>query len=179
MTNQDASRFATALGLIRGGIPNAPALTREVVRLYFAVCEDLPIEAIEAGAIAWLRRPTAFFPSAGEFRAVCMGRTNNQAQVEWMAVLKEVRRVGYMGTPKLDAAARETIDGLWGTWSHLCRTLPGEGPELIGWGKRFESSYNALAERREHPTYLGRAEAKSALSSLLRQVAERRDEVLQ
>jgi hypothetical protein len=175
MTHQDADRFAHALGVVRIAYPSASGISQEMARVYFMACEDLPIEAIEAGALACVRRPSAFFPSAGEFRAACEGPPKNNAHIAWMDMRKEVARVGYMGTPKLDAATMETIEGLWGSWAHLCKTLPGEGNELLGWAKRFESSYNALAERRKHPAHLGRGEARAVLGGLMKQIAAHRD----
>jgi hypothetical protein len=175
MTHQDADRFAHALGVVRIAYPNAAGISQEMARVYFMACEDLPIEEVEAGAVACVRRPSAYFPSAGEFRAACLGPTKDNAQIAWMDMRKEIARAGYTGTPKLDAATMETIEGLWGSWPHLCRTLPGEGPELLGWAKRFESSYNALAERRTRAAYIGRGEAKTVLGGLMKQIAAHRD----
>lgn len=175
MTTQDADRFAQALGVVRLAYPNAPGILQEVARVYFMACEDLPIEQVEAGALACVRRPTAFFPSAGEFRAACLGPTKDNAQIAWIDLLKEIRRVGWTGKPNLPEATMETVNGMFGSWRQCCEKMPDGGPEFLGFQKQFLAAYNALAERREHPAYIGRGEAKTVLGGLMKQIAAHRD----
>ena len=97
--------------------------------LYVQALDDLPCDVV-IGAMRALVRTSTFYPKVSEIRALVEGRTEDAASLAWMALLSEVRRVGYLGTPALPDATLETVCGLWGSWGHLCATLPGEGPEL-------------------------------------------------
>jgi hypothetical protein len=39
------------------------------------------------------------------------------------------------------------VKDTWGSWQRLCETLPGEGPELVGWVKQFKAAYQSVDRR--------------------------------
>lgn len=135
------------------------------ILLYVQALDDLPCEAV-VGAMRTLVRTSTFFPKVSEIRALIEGRTEEASELAWMEMLREVRRVGYLGAPDLPEATTETIRGLWGSWARLCETLPGEGPELVGWMKRWDGAYGATANRLARPELIGREEAKQLLAAI-------------
>lgn len=175
MTHQDEARFTRALVYLRGAMPNAPTVSTEMLQIYRAVLGDQPIEAIERAVETCMRSDSPFYPSAGQLLALCTGGTQNQAQLAWLDVVKEVRRVGYTGTPNLPEATTETVRAMFGSWRQCCEKLPAGGPEFLGFQKQFLAAYNALAERRTQVSYIGRGEAKTILGGLMKQIAAHRD----
>lgn len=135
------------------------------ILLYIQALDDLPCEFV-ISAMRALVRTSTFYPKVSEIRALIEGRTGDAAELAWMALLREVRHVGYLGQPDLPDATLETVRGLWGSWGHLCETLPGDGPELIGWMKRWDSAYRATANQLARPELIGREEAKQLLASI-------------
>ncbi len=135
------------------------------ILLYVQALDDLPCEAV-LGAMRALVRTSTFFPKVSEIRQLVEGDKKEAAEYAWMEMLREVRRVGYVGAPDLPAPTMETIRGLWGSWAHLCSTLPGEGPELLGWMKQWMGYYGAMTQRLARPELIGRDEAKRLLASL-------------
>jgi hypothetical protein len=171
MTDQDKIRFKNAIGALCAALPSAPDVPKERLAVYFAVLKGQPIEAVEAATEAWLQRDTAWFPSAGQLLALCKGQTENAATLAWLDVVKEVRRVGYMRTPTLPETTMQAVRATWGSWRATCELLPdADSPMFVAIAKRFESAYNALAERRDDANYLGPAEAKRVLASVLNDV---------
>lgn len=139
-----AVRFATALGVL-GDVFNEP-VTDIRTEAYFAALEDLDGEAV-LKAMHDCTRESKFFPRPAEIRERVKGKSEDRAELAWGALLKEIRRVGYMGWPTLPEPTMDAIKAVWGNWRHLCETLPGEGPELLGWRKAFVAAYGA--EERE------------------------------
>ena len=84
-----------------------------------------------------------------ELFAIRLRTADGHADHAWAELIREVRRVGYVGTPAFtDERTMRAIRETWGSWRRLCETLPGEGPELIGWIKQFKAAFQSL-ERRE------------------------------
>lgn len=133
--------------------------------LYVQALDDLACDAVIRAMCALVRTST-FFPRVSEIRAVAEGRPSDAAELAWMALLREIRRVGYLGTPDLPNITLETVRGLWVSWAHCCTTLPGEGPELIGWMKRWDVAYGATANRLTRPELIGREDAKQLVATL-------------
>lgn len=161
MNHSDLRRFAVTLGAL-GETFNE---TISDVRLdaYFMALSDLPIEAIEQATKAHIR-DGRFFPRPIELRERIEGNASDHAEVAWMALMGEIRRVGYIGTPALPDATQRVIGAIWGSWRCLCETLPGDGPELLGWAKRFRETYATLA-RREHFAEIQAAPVRGMLES--------------
>lgn len=163
MTEQDRPRLALVLGVL--GETFREPVSELRAEGYYEGLKDLPIEAIELAARSALQT-SKFFPRPAELREQATGKSDELAELAWLAVLREIRRVGYIGTPVLEPATFETVRGLWGSWDHLCATLPGDGPELLGWAKRFTSAYVATKCRLDRPELIGRKEATALLKGI-------------
>lgn len=160
MTEQDRVAFAEAMYLL-GETFNEPVSDIRT-EAYFGALQDRTLVEVNAAVMAALRQ-CKFFPKPVELRELIDGSTEDNAEVAWGAVLREVRRVGYWGTPTLDARAMRAVRELWGGWHRLCETLPAEGPELLGWAKQYKACYQAterIAEAKQlasdtiHPNVL-------------------------
>ena len=91
-------------------------------------------------------------------------------------MLREVRRVGYVGTPPWpDEVTERAALGLFGgSWRTLCEHLPASGPELLGYRKQFCASYGATARQAlQGALPPGRDEATAVLGELKAQLAAR------
>ena len=166
MTTQDRPAFAelmVAIGETYGEPVSAPRM-----ELYYRALADLPIEAIRAAADAHVKHQK-FFPRPAELREAVEGSVEDRAELAWVHVLREVRRVGYYGSPAFpDEATRRAALEMFGGWRALCENLPASGPELLGHAKQFKASFGAYA-RREHVQPAlppGRDEARGALTEL-------------
>lgn len=164
MRAQDAERFAKVMAALGETFNDTISDVRS--EAYFGALEDLAMEQVEHAATEWIKRGR-FFPKPVELRELIEGTAEDQAQLGWMEMLGEIRRVGWYGTPQLSEIVRGTIEGLWGSWKNLCQTLPGDGPELLGWQKRWESAYGATSGRLERGELIGRDEAKRILGIYL------------
>lgn len=172
MTAQDRPRLARVLAVLGETFREPVGELR--AEGYYEGLKDLDIEAIEGAAQASLRL-SKFFPRPAELRELALGKTEERAELAWVGLLEEVRRCGYLGAPKLPEATLEAVRGLWGGWRRLCETLPGEGPELLGWAKRFGSAYVAAQHQLERPELIGRTEATALLSGITAQLAGKRE----
>lgn len=106
-------------------------------------------------------RECQFFPRPAEIRQRVLGSTDDRAEVAWGQLTEAVRRIGYTGWPgHLDIETMDTVKALWGSWARLCETLPGEGPELLGWRKAFVASFGSQ-ERQTARAQLGAGELKT------------------
>jgi hypothetical protein len=142
VTDHDSVQFAEAMGVLceTFGEPLSDLRTEG----YFDALRDFPIEAVSA-AFRQALRVCRFFPKPIELRELVAGRPEDAAEQAWAAVLREIRRVGYVGKPQLDARTLRAVSELWGGWQRLCETLPAEGPELVGWIKQFKAAYQSAA----------------------------------
>lgn len=120
--------------------------------IYVQALADLPIAEV-LNATSELVKTSVFYPKVSEIRAVVEGDSLEHAERAWSALLREIRAVGYTGTPELTETTRQTVNSIWGNWENLCRTLPGEGKELLGWAKQFKSTY-CLFGKREFRNFL-------------------------
>lgn len=149
MTNEDRPRLARILSVL--GDTFAEPITDQRAEGYYIGLQDLTIGQIEFAAREALRL-SKFFPRPAELRALAMGTSDDAAELAWLAVRNEVRRIGLYGAPDLSSDVLNAIDATWGSWRDLCATLPNEGPELLGWAKRFKTTYEALANRQRITT---------------------------
>lgn len=163
MTDRDRPRLAQVLALL--GETFGEAVSELRAEAYFVALGAEPIDAVEMAARCSLTGK--FFPRPGELLAVIHGSDEDAASLAWSDMLREIRRVGYLGEPQLPEATLETVRGIWGTWAHLCSTLPGEGPELVGWMKQWETAYGATKHRIERPELIGRDDAKRLVGAIL------------
>jgi hypothetical protein len=143
MTDGDRKSFAEAMHLLfeTFGEPVSDLRTEG----YFDALREFDIVAVN-GAVRMALRASRFCPKPVELRELITGNAQDAAETAWGGVLREIRRVGYVGTPNLDPRTLRAVNETWGGWRRLCETLPGEGPELIGWMKQFKATY-ASCER--------------------------------
>lgn len=109
---------------------------------YFLALREFSVEQIRGAAHAAINTEN-FFPRPARLRELILGSAEDQADVAWGELLRQIRREGYTGKPQLPDTTWEIVRELWGSWVNLCQTLPSEGPELLGWAKRFKSSYGS------------------------------------
>lgn len=149
MTEQDRPAFARVL-FAMGETFNEP-MSDLRAEAYFDALADLPIESVlEVGRRAI--RECRFFPRPAELREMVHGSVEDRAEIAWMAVLREVRRVGFYGEPQwTDAATERAAMELYGGWKALCERLPGDGPGFASAAKQFKAIYGAYARRAVEP----------------------------
>lgn len=138
MTAQDAAVFAEAIGILGEAFNEPVSAVR--VKAYFEDLSDFGIAQV-VGAMRHARRTGKYFPRVAELREAIEGTAEDAAEQAWAAVLREIRRVGWVGMPNLEPRVLRAVNELWGGWQRLCETLPGEGPELVGWIKQFKATY--------------------------------------
>src|SRR4051812_30643843 len=151
------------------------SVSPERVELYCGAMDDLPSDRVMAAARAHLKN-SKFFPKPADLRELVIGNVEDQAEIAWTYVRREVRRVGWMGTPQWpDEATRRAAMELFGGWRALCENLPESGPEMLGTAKLFKSSFGAFARRDGTQAELppSREEAQARLSDLKTQLDKR------
>ena len=127
---------------------------------YFDALRDYAIEDVNR-AVRMALRTCRFFPRPVELRELIAGDPNANADAAWSALLREVQHVGYIGTPHFDdARVLRAIQNTWGSWQRLCETLPGEGPELVGWVKQFKAAYQSVDRRANQELVAGKLPAQ-------------------
>lgn len=125
------------------------------VEAYFDALKDFSIMQVNL-AVRRAVRDCRFFPKPVELRELIEGQASDNADAAWSEVMQQIRRVGYMGAPTFsDERILRTVNELWGGWRRLCETLPGEGPELLGWVKQFKAAYAAQPRREQHAQLTG------------------------
>jgi hypothetical protein len=166
VTERDEPAF---VGLMSGlGEAFNEPVSKARALIYFQALEDLPIDALRVAVLAHVRTGK-FFPRPAELRERALGNVEDQAEVAWQHVLREVRRVGWTGTPAWpDSATQHAALGLFGgTWRTLCEHLPAQGPELLGYRKVFVALYGASARQAAALALPpSREEAKAVLADL-------------
>lgn len=162
-----------AMLLAMGEAYNDPVSTARF-ELFCRALEDLPFEAVMAAANQHIRE-SVFFPKPVDLRERVLGNVGDEAELAWTAMLREIARVGYVGTPTWrNDATQRTVEGLFGSWRALCERLPAGGPELLGYRKQFVSLF-AAQWRQDAAGQLGpgRAEARSVLEGLQENLTKR------
>lgn len=145
MTEDDRPAFAEAMHLL-GEMYNEH-ISELRAEGYFDALRDLSLVDVNL-AVRLSLRSCRFFPKPVELRELLTGTPDANADAAWGELIREVRRVGYLGTPTFsDERTLRAIGETWGSWSHLCQTLPAEGAELVGWMKQFKSAFQSLERR--------------------------------
>lgn len=146
MTELDRPAFAEAM-LTLCETFNEP-LSDVKIEAYFGALREFDIEPVLAACRLALAS-CKYFPRPVELREFIQGNADDAASAAWAAVLREIRRVGYIGKPNLEPRALRAVNELWGGWQRLCETLPAEGPELVGWIKQFKATYASVERTAE------------------------------
>jgi hypothetical protein len=141
MTELDRVPFAEGLHALCETF-NEPA-TDVKIEAYFDAMGQFEIATVLAAMKAALQR-SKFMPRPADLRELIEGDGDEAATAAWGAVLREIRRVGYLGSPALDERTLGAVRELWGSWQRLCERLPVEGPELLGWVKQFKAAYGSV-----------------------------------
>lgn len=152
MTDLDRETFARAL-FVMGEAFNEP-VSETRAEAYFDALREFTLAHV-TGACALAVRTLKFFPKPVELRELVEGDSAAAADAAWGAVLREIRRVGYLGTPNLEDRALRAVRELWGSWQRLCETLPAEGPELVGWVKQFKQVYGSVERTEQRALTMG------------------------
>jgi hypothetical protein len=114
---------------------------------YFDALSDLPVDAVLDAARRALRE-CRFFPRPVELREMVHGSVEDRAELAWSAMLTQVRRVGYYGTPTWpDPETERAALELYGGWKALCENLPSEGAGRAYAAKQFKATFAAYARR--------------------------------
>ncbi len=169
MTETDRLEFAKTL-LVVGETFNEP-VSHGRAEAYFEALGDFTLEQVK-GACAMALRGSKFFPRPAELRELIEGDRDEAATAAWGAILREIRRVGYIGAPNLDDRALRAVRELFGSWQRLCERLPAEGPELLGWVKQFKAVYASVEKTSQRALTMG------DLAPNVRQFIERKQAVL-
>lgn len=152
MTEVDREPFAEALFALADTF-NEP-MTRTRAEGYFDALGDCTLVQVNA-AVRQSMRVSRFFPKPVELRELIEGDREAAADAAWGSVLREIRRVGYVGTPNLEDRTLRAVRELWGSWQRLCETLPAEGPELVGWVKQFKQVYGSVERTDQRALTMG------------------------
>lgn len=184
MTDRDRADFATLmLGL---GETYGEPVSDARMEIYFAALADLDLAAIRHAATAHVRA-SKFFPRPAELREAVGGSSDERADLAWVQLLQEVRRLGPYDrwdsnqgravppSPRFfDEAAERAAMELFGGWGALCARLPGEGPELLGVAKLFKATYRSYHGRTARTALPPSADdARKALSAVKLELVKR------
>lgn len=165
-TKREEKQFASLLFAMGEAFNESVSPPR--AELYFRALEDLPFASVSGAAREHLKA-SRFFPKPADLRELVLGKVEDQAEIAWAYLRREVRRVGWMGTPSWpDEATRRAALELFGGWRALCENLPESGPEMLGTAKVFKSSFAAFARREAGPAALppSREDAQARLAEL-------------
>lgn len=152
MNEQDRVSFAEGLHALCEAF-NEPASDVKI-ESYFEAMREYPVALVIAAMRTALVR-SRFMPRPADLVEFIEGDKDEAATAAWGAVLREIRRVGYLGTPNLDARTLGTVKELWGSWQRLCERLPVEGPELLGWVKQFKTAYGSVERSDQRALAMG------------------------
>ncbi len=153
MTEQDRGSFAELILAI--GETYGEPVSDARLEIFFRALSDLSLENIRAAANIHIRT-SKFFPRPSEIREGIEGNLDDRAELAWAHVLREVRRVGYNGSPSWpDAATKRAAMELYGGWIRLCSNLPAYGPELLGYAKQFKATFKSYAAQEMRQLHVG------------------------
>lgn len=145
MRDRDRAPFAELL--VGVGETYCEPVSEARMEIYFRALADLELDEIRAAVNVHVRTQK-FFPRPSEIREACDGSVDERAELAWVYVQNQVRRVGYTGKPTWpDEPTRRAAMELYGNWNALCSNLPAYGPELLGMAKQFKATFKSYAAR--------------------------------
>lgn len=146
------------------------------IELSFQLLRDLPLAAVQRAALAHAQR-SKFFPRPAELREAIEGTVEDRAEIAWNAVRAEIRRVGWLGTPRWpDEATKRTALDVFGSWRGCCEQMPESGPEMLGLAKCFRQTYAAYAHTTSAPALPSAQDDAKVLEQRLREIAQHTSE---
>ena len=146
MTDHDKSIFSEAMVVL--GHTFNETISPIKIAAYFDALSDHRIEDVVC-ATRTLIRSQHFFPKPIDFLRLLSGTADDA----WGEVLREIQRIGYVGTPRFkNPITLDTVVAIAGSWQRLCEVLPNEGPERIGWMKQFRSAFEVMSARHQEHT---------------------------
>ena len=152
MNDLDRPAFAEAM-LALAETFNEP-LTDVKTEAYFDALREFTTPQV-LGAMKLALYRSKFMPRPADLRECIEGDREEAATAAWGAVLREIRRVGYLGHPDLDARSLRAVKELFGSWQRMCERLPAEGPELLGWVKQFKQVYASVERTDQRALAMG------------------------
>jgi len=146
MTDDDFAPFAQNLA-VAAEVLDAP-LSELRIRGYYEALKDLPLEAVLL-ALKHALRDATWLPKPADLRRTIEGESEDRAAEAWGQLLSAIRRVGTYGNPALclPPPVMQAMRDTFGSWAEAC-AMSTEGPERLGYQKRFTQAYQAT-ERRE------------------------------
>jgi hypothetical protein len=106
MTELDRPAFAEGLHALCETF-NEPASDVKI-EAYFDAMGDYTIGQV-LGAMRLALNASKFMPRPADLREFIEGDTEEGATAAWASVLREIRRVGYLGAPNLDARTLRAV----------------------------------------------------------------------
>jgi hypothetical protein len=149
-------------------------ITKRGVELYCRLVEDLPFEAVRSAMHQHITT-SKFWPLPADIRVIALGNVEEQAELAWAHVRREVRRVGWMGKPEWpDEQTERAAMQLYGGWQALCENLPASGPEMLGTAKLFKAYFvSASRQHKRDVLQATQADAKRVLEDLKTELEKR------
>jgi len=151
MQNSDFKRFTLAMAALEENFNFQ--CSREKVKLYFEMLNDLEIAQVEKAIYTVIREsiyPT--FPTVGAIRQVVVATGKNKAVIAWDWVFRAVSIIGPGRSIRFnDPVIHSTIESMGG-WEYFC-SIPEKDWDWKR--KEFLELYMVLAgDGREHPEYI-------------------------
>ena len=114
------------------------------LEVYLEALDDLDWVTQIEPALQRCLQECQFFPKPVDIRQRAGVDVEHMAEMAFTHLQQLVRTVGIYGTPRFDDPVLAlTIQTLFGTWRQCCDQLPGEGPTVNSWAKRFTRHYLA------------------------------------
>ena len=147
MEQKDFNEFCKIMYLLAENF--SATVTKDGLKFRFAALKDYPIEKIKAASMQITRtRKYTKMPTVADFVEAIEGDQSSieedRAEIQSMAVISEIKRVGYMGTPKFDDPVTARICSSIYRWSYLCQMPEAETSFFV---RDFKAAY--LANSRE------------------------------
>lgn len=103
----------------------APDLIQATISLWASMLADLPKELAQAALQRHISM-SRFPPTIAEIREHAAAIVPSElplAEAAWGEVVKQMQRVGYMGTPQWShPLIGDAVDRLWGSWKRACES---------------------------------------------------------
>lgn len=124
-------------------------MSEETVRMYARFLVDFEIEHAVAAVAKWIAREQRF-PTIADLRESCSAAAGDgppDADRAFVAVLREVSRVGAYGEPKFaHSSIRDAVEAIG--WRELCLTKHDDHAALRA---HFRQAYESSKKRRTDP----------------------------